>query len=358
MGVPMRSLSLFVICLLLTLSCNTERLFDNNGVTVGDLSTNLQTAAQGFTPDSLVFEQAAVRADPCEGLNLYTCQPVLLRLYYQLAEDLLNASQQIIASVAPFVDEAIVTATPITIPVQDGNESFSVSYTKSEGAFQVLAVDSQNVPFLYISSDGTTSTIRVDIASLADDATASGTFESTFDYTNANTWSLHVLMADSACNNDDPRAPERIKLVVDKANGLWTGKAQLYNPAWLKEAPTCVDWDTALAAESMNIFTEFVGDNTAAKANVYFMTREVIDFAENNDNDAAYGLAALCQTFGGCAPEVTNPFCNLSTDLTALWNDDCSAVSTNVGAADFGPFSDWSPPAQFYQDEVTLPSSL
>lgn len=359
-----------VLFAVITTACggNNDGGSSTQNTTTTVVSNNLQNISNNFTPSSLDYSSSINKpntfmyqksnGDPCEGLDLFACQPVLLRLYLDMGQMFLDSAREIVSEIGTNIGDVPDGGSGTA---SEGDETIDYSKTSSTD-FSILMKKSGS-PAGYVDVNGNQYTILLDLANMPDDSGNSdmqtGKVEIDVTYTDDATWSITVFIAGMACQANDPRAPERVSIQISRANGLWTGKAMLYNGRWFSgisdtSTPSCEIAESD--AISMNMYTDFVGNNTASKVSVYMMSRTKSDLSDITD----FGMDNLSTNFG--IPFDTsnygNPFCNSASDLTALWDNDCSSIDTTVGAASYGASSDWIVPSIFYQQTITIPTAL
>ncbi|OGQ49823.1 MAG: hypothetical protein A3I09_01605 [Deltaproteobacteria bacterium RIFCSPLOWO2_02_FULL_47_10] len=348
-----------IIAFSLTLAhCGTTTSSSGGTTTTSTVTTNLETVQSDLAPDSLNYTQNSAAAsvskagdsgNPCaEAADLFDCQPILLQLYMNLAKNVLDAVTSIISGVGTAMGE-----------VENGGSgtatwgTSSVQYSKTTDTDYSIILSANSTPIGYVDVNSNIYTVQMDLDNISSENTGGnvGKIQATVTYTDANTWSVAFLLTGMACSESDVAAPERIQIKVDKANGLWAGKAMLYGPRWYGNN-TCSTEPTD--ATSMNFYTDFVGNDAAAKASVYMMQRN----KNSLDDIANYGMDAIGDGFGGNTSAYVNPFCNPAGTLDALWGNNCSAINATVSAADYSASSNWVTPYDFYQLAITIPSSL
>lgn len=329
--------------------------------TTSTVTSNIQTVQNDMAPDSLNYTQNAAASvsaakvgssgNPCENAaDLFDCQPILLQLYMQIAQGMVGAVRTII--------DGVGTAMGTVADGSSGSATWgttSVQYSKTTSTdYSILVLGTGSTPVGYVDVSSNVYTVKMDLSNIDDDGGNSGQIQATITYTDANTWSIVFFLTGMACSESDVAAPERIHIQVAKAGGLWIGKAMLYNPRWYGNGLTCST--TPTDGTSMNFYTDFVGDDTAAKAKVYMMQRN----KSSLDDIASYGMDSIGSNFGGGSgvSAYANPFCNPAGTLDALWINDCTSRDAAVGAAAFGASTDWITPYNFYQLSITIPSSL
>ncbi len=346
---------------------------------VPTLVTSLEAVSAKFAPKSLTYDlgnnshldshwsfdsrvkllqsEARESSDPCAavGNDLFACQPVLLRLYIALSKTFFDMGTTVIDQVGTQMG-AIADGASGTVNIENHQK---VVYSKTDSThFTLLLKDSADASMGYIKVDGTSINIKMNIGGI--DSTQAGTMLGlTMTYTDANNWTVDSTLTGMTCNPDDPRAPKSIWVHIAKADALWKGKAIIYNPIWLDNNPTC---STAEADNiSMNFYTNFVGNDTAAKAGVFLIQRNVTSLASID----TYAMSRICDNYMTCnagtaatVAAFTNPFCNPQATNTATWGDDCTSTAAAVGAADYGLASDWIVPSVFATTTVTIPDSI
>ena len=331
---------------------------DDTGTTTSTVSGNLETINEDFTPNSLALEGGAGSlvvkrqeegGDPCaDADDLYDCQATLLRLYLDMARDFVSMTQTVVEEIGTALgDLPDGSAGTVTEGAQ------TIHYSKTSATrFSILIEES--APAAYFDINEGTYTLRFDLDNFSDSEGNAGQLDTTVSFTDDENWSVVLFLAGMDCDDSDPRAPERIHIRVTRAGTLWTGKAMFYSGRWLADPVSCdleEEDDT-----SMNFYTDFIANDTAARASVYMMSRTKDDLSDIED----FGMDQLGDNFS--IPDDTtpyvNPFCNPATTLDALWGDDCSSLDTALAAADYGPATDWILPSEFYLLDVTIPSSL
>lgn len=368
------SFGVIMLCVLGIVSCSGsgDSSADSSSSEVTD---NLQTVRDGLVPASLDYAQNSASissaeslilhareagGDPCEAVDgdLFACQPVLLQLYMDMAKDFLDLVLDLVTETNSAI-EAAADGESGSFEIEDDGIAVAYSKTSATDYSLLLTVDDESIGYVDVNS--TQYTLQMDLTAIADVGDeAPESFEIVVNYTDDNTWNMVAFMTALPCDDDDARAPERFRLVIDKTDGLWAGKAMLYNGVWLygmaegEGNPTC---DTEASDElAISFYTDFVGNDTATKASVYLMPRTL----DTLDGIADYGMDNMDENFGASfdSSEYANPFCNEAGTLIATWDDDCSAVDATIGSAEFGSASDWVIPSEFYLDEITLPESL
>ncbi|MBF0363006.1 MAG: hypothetical protein HQK49_18445 [Oligoflexia bacterium] len=321
-------------------------------------------------------------SDPCTGYSYMGCQPVLLRLYMNMAKTFMRVTRLILNKMGEKMG-SIADGASGTLTLAD---SSTLTYSKIDtNNFSVLLKDANGNPSVYLtlvngvvtlktSLQYVPSTIRTSMG--ADAPTTNEKIQVTLNYTDSNNWTLDSRIAGMACTADDIGAPNVIVIKVNKSNGVWSGKAMLNSPRWngISSSYTCDT--TPTNSTSVCIYTDFVANNTAAKANVYMLARNETTISSNYiinkwcDNYAStlYGgntvnctnLFKNSSTGAGTSTDYVSPFCMnpVSGVPVASWNNNCSSLDTTISGTEFGANSDWIAPADIYSLDITIPASL
>jgi hypothetical protein len=278
--------------------------------------------------------------------------------------------------------------------IQDGDSKAGVviddyttiDYIKSAATQYSILAKAGADSYFYFNSNNTSYSLQIDFSKIpaakrAASDPSQGKVTVTLNYTDNSHWTLSLLASDFACNESDPKAPEKIKIVMHKNDSTWSGKAMLQNSRSMKgntEAEPVSCTTTASDDNSSSTYTEFVGDHTATKASVYLMKRN-ITATTSTDYAASYALNNLCASYyanfsflnaGVCESTLatllgepmstyTNPFCNVRGTNLGVWNSNCSSTSTAVSSASFDDSEvTWVSPAALYAESITLPVSV
>lgn len=350
-----RSFFRFVCCMLVVgfflYACSSKKTSTTGAESV---DANLTAVSGKFLPSSLSYSatRTQILRNPCAGLDVFACQPILLRLYVSLAKTMFDATRSVFSGVKDEVDSYADNTT--ATGTADGF-TFEGSKTDSD-TFKVLLLKNTK-PAVYIEVDGSTYTMKGDITALGQ---GTGKMEVQVTFTDENTWKVDAWVTEMGCSSTDPRAPDIIRVLMDKTESLWKGKATFYSPRWVATDPTCND--TPTDANGILFYTDFVGNNDAAKANVYTLLRN------KTTVDTSFPLNEICPdiitsgTQANCMgvniSSYINPFCNPTSTNNALWNNSCTSHSSAVSSATFGPESDWVVPSKFYIKTVSLPTTI
>ncbi len=339
----------------------------SGNTTTTAVSNNLQSISSNFLPSSLDYSSGVNKPhtflsqnseDPCVGLDLFACQPILLKLYLNMGQMFLDNAREIISEIGSNIGD-IPNGSSGT--VTDGNET--IGYSKASSTDFSILMKNNGSPAGYVDVNGDQYKIQLNLANMSDDNSngeeETGKLDIEVSYTNDQTWTITIFIAGTSCQESDARAPERVRIQISRAGELWTGKAMLYNGRWFSgisdsSTPSCGIAESD--EKSMNMYTDFVGNNIASKASVYMMSRTKSDLSDI----ANFGMDSLSTNFGISfnTSAYGNPFCNSTSDLIALWGDDCSSLDATVSSASYGSSSDWIAPNMFYQQIITLPTAL
>ncbi|MBI2083482.1 MAG: hypothetical protein HYT76_07920 [Deltaproteobacteria bacterium] len=323
-----------------------------------DVATNLETISNGFTPDSLETKASAalsaltknVGDDPCaDAADLYDCQPILLRMYIDMAQQFLDMTKTIVSEIGSGLGS-----------LSDGSsgtetlEGQTVHYSKESASHFSLLLEGTGGSAAYFDVNETVYTLKMDLDKLEEAGDASGKLEIVVTYEGEKSWSIVIFISGMDCDSSDPRAPERIHIRVARTEDFWKGKAMFYNGRWKADNVSCSTSESDALA--INFYTDFVANDVAAKASVYLLPRTKSDLSDIED----FGMDRFPINFStkDKTSNYKNSFCNPTSTLDAVWDNDCSSLDAAVGSADYGPATDWIVPSEFYLETTTLPESL
>lgn len=329
-----------------------------SSTTTSDTVSDLEAVSAGFTPASLENgnETGSISvkqggSDPCATADdLYDCQPILLRVYLDLARTFIDLTKTVIEEVGEGIGD--LPDGSIGAVVVEGQ---TINYSKTSDSLYSILIEENEQPAAFFEVNGSASTLKLDLDNLSDAGGQEGQVDVALTYTDAENWSVVIFVAGMECDASDPRAPERIHVRVARSGGVWTGKAMFYNGRWLADDDiSCSTTETD--ALSMNFYTDFVGNDTAARASVYMLSRSKSDLSDIED----FSMARFAENFGSLddTTAYSNPFCNPAETLEAVWDDDCSSLDATLSATAYGSADDWIVPSEFYQTTITLPTSL
>ena len=350
------------------------------------LAGNLKAIDDEFVPESISDETPEVLAklsgvqgkaqddDICGDLDLMECQPRLLRFYVRTARVMFGFSHLIVRDVARGLGQ-LPNGSSGTMHIEKDN--VTIQYNKISFLDFELLLKQGERPVGYIKVEEGHYNLRFDIAVLEQDNPQSkgGKISVDVTFTDRQNWQTEITVTDTLCDVTDPDDPEAAYLRVGRDSGLWKGVTMFYHGATASfEDVTCDS--TSTDDTSMVIYTDFVANRRAAKAAMYFMKRNETSTA-NIGNFGLDGFCGhypdLCQALGeaeGLPSETagqqiaahlanfSNPYCAQRGSRDITWNDDCSAVSSEVSAAPLQDGSDFMTPSQFYQHSVPIPENL
>lgn len=279
---------------------------------------------------------------PCMGLSFLDCQPVLVKLYLSIA-------RQMVSRLA-----GVVKGSAIVVKIADSNRG-ELKPTDGKWTHIDYRVSSPN-DMEFVFSDVTGKALHLtlldkkysmEVRSDNDSSGPAGFHTITVEYSDAETWTADIRIQ-SECQITDPQAPGVIGIRVNKAAGIWQGKAMMYSPHW----PSGSCQDPVVTESAIGIYTDFVGEPLFTTASLYMIPTDVSSL--NADNINNYGIPKLCtnfptlcnggSAFGSSIPD--NPFCS-RPDGTHVWGSSCkeSQVS-NVAKGVYGPQDHWWAPAE------------
>lgn len=360
--------------------------------------SKLSTVESGLVPSSMTYTSSSADpryntdannlpgvekedSNPCTGYSFMGCQPVLLRMYMNMTKTFMRLTRLILNKVGA---EMGTVADGTAATTETLSDSSTLIYSKTDtNNFSVLLKDPNGVPALYLSLASGVITLKTSLqyvptvirSALGGEApTSNEKIQVTLNYTDSDNWTVDSRVVGLACEAGDVAAPSTIIIKVAKSNGIWTGKAMMYHPRWVGSSLTCSTTPSDTIATC--IYSDFVANNSAAKANVYMLARNVAAISSTysierwctNYTTSLYGgSSTTCtdlyknSTTGlGSAADYTSPFCMdpSSGSPVATWNSTCSTLNSTVSASEFGSSSDWIVPSSIYSEEVTIPSSL
>lgn len=385
---------LIMLTILMSTSCNKKKDDTSQepaytGVAAVAL-TNINEVQNNYAPESMHTTTATTSmitplvTDFCEGKNFYACQPKLVKLYMAIGKSYLNLMKSFLAGFSKGLSN-----------IQDGdtnsgvaiNDRTTIAYSKTSATQYSIIAKAGGASYFYFSSVGSTYTLQIDFSKIpaADKSAtdpAQGKVSVTLNYTDSSHWTLNLYAYDFACDANDPKAPEKIKIVIHKNDTLWNGKAMLANSRSMKgdatNNPVTCTSDSTNIANSSNFYTEFIGDSSATKASVYLMKRDV-SLSTSADYAANYSLNNLCANYyanfstntevackvalavdlGEPMSTYENPFCNLRGTNSASWGNTCSATSTAVSNTSFEDTEvPWIAPSVLDTTVILLPTSI
>lgn len=349
-------------------SCTKKKDDDSADTTnfTTDTIAKISTVSSDFAPGSLDAGASGssvetFNSNPCTGTNgLIDCQPNLLKLYLSVSKQQLDMLTTIVSSVGSQLGHLADGASGST-----SGDSLNIQYSKTDSDTWSLTLvnASTSQTAAYISVDGGLYTLELNFANMPAEPNTptQGSYSSVISYTDANTWSITSTMLDSECQSDDVRAPQNVSIVMSKADGLWKGKAMLYHPRWASFSPDPTCSTTPTDAIGLNMYSDFVGDGTVAKMNVYMLkrTRAANEITSHPLSDICTEYPSICSSgnIGSETPtSYPNSVCVEASTGDSNWNSSCSSISGGaaVSSASFGASSDWVAPSSFYNMSITV----
>ncbi len=339
--------------------------FIPTSMATSSVSASIQGSADGS------FSSESGSEDPCEGTDLFGCQPRLVKLYLSLTKEMFDGSIDMLEELSDGLGQIEDGASGVELV-----DNKTLHYSKTSSTIWSLLFEGDSGVFVDIAANDGVYTIKLDMAKMPPEDNVDGDqvqLEIEVDYTSDTIWGVQLTMIDPECNPDDPQAPQKIRILMDRNAAIYTGKAMLYSPRWAyfsEGEPTCAS--AADDARGMNLYTDFVANNTAAKVKVHMMKRTVSDvsnldpYAMNNMCNSYFGEvgaadAAACVTaFLGEGWDLTsypNPFCTTGPN-DVDWGTNCVGTADNIAIHEYGSADDWMPPSTFYQYNITFRSSL
>lgn len=358
---PTKSSVGFAIFLALTLNCSKTTTTTG----LSKVSENLTAVASGYNPSSLTYSSSSTSLQdggPCGNLSLFACQPVLLRVYIAISKQMFEMTQTIVSGVQSHFDALADGSSGTGMEVASGT---TIDYNKTSASKFKVLIKQSGTPAMYLDVDSDTYVLTADIGAMSG-GESSGAIKNTISFTDSTHWTANIQIAGQACNSNDTRAPRGIQVTLERSADIWNVLAQLYFPSWLEGltsggSPTCAT--TATSSNSIVMYTQAVGDNTAAKAGVYIMKTNVALASLSS-----YPLSSLCENYfsgisgvscssgGLVTSSYPNTYCNKTENLTAEWNNSCASYSTAVSSATLP--SNFTEPSVLAATTFTVPSSI
>src|SRR3989338_4649452 len=148
------SISVLLIAVFCLLSCSTEQ--PTTGMS--QVSTNLVAVASGYNPSSLDYSDSrqvtgGLERNPCAGLTLFSCQPVLLKVYLAISKRMFSTVQEIVAGVTEKFD-ALPDGSEGT-DLEVGTDT-TIDYRKTSGTEFVVLVKVAGEPAVHLDINANT----------------------------------------------------------------------------------------------------------------------------------------------------------------------------------------------------------
>lgn len=369
-----------LICSSMFISCakKEDAAKTTDVVNATTIAANIAAVQTDMIPES--FKNAsksrfAARSgdnDPCDevsdeyqGLDrLFACQPILLRIYLSIAQQLTGMAAQLAGHLAGFINQ-VPDGSSNSFTDEDNNQMvFHIN--KTDALNYALLVENNSHPAMYINiTDGNQYDLRFSLAHMPDAAGETGEVEVKINYQGLSSYDIKFAFVGQDCDANDVQAPQNIQVAIDKLGAIWVGGAHLYLPRWWGGTTTLTCASTPTSSTQVSLVTRFVGNDVAAKAEVALMKNSVT--AINDDTMADYPLNDFFNIFeipgvacGGTCPALTdfaNPFCSLGASNTGEWNNNCSTFDAGVASGNFLN-NNLIAPVDFPTYQVTIPTSL
>jgi hypothetical protein len=336
-------------------------------------SEEISEIDQQFLPESLKeSETALLEGNPCaDSDGFFDCQPELLKVYLGIAKgmtEVLVDMTEFTTTFASYLNPGAVGTYDIPEEEQDGIASIEYDF-QSINDYKVRLLDANGDAVIYMhgtrDADGqgtyemylnATTLEGMELSAAQEDSLVRFYAE----YLGADEMSVDVSIINMACEDDDIRAPGKMRIVVDKSDEIWTGKTMMYHPRFGgSDQDDCsleVNEDTEL---SMN--TEFVGGEDNATAALY-MAPTTVDSAD--DLEESYNISDFCTNFpASCSSGMgfgdpnpvssyLNPYCIESGETT--WNIECE----DYPESEFMNDSRWILPKEMSTYTFEMPNSF
>lgn len=328
-------------------------------------SENVGAVSDNMVPGSLAVDtssELALAGNPCEDTEgFFDCQPVLLKLYLSIVQDMVDSTAQILGKSEEYVSKLSVGA--------EGEEAVSgskflakIEYKVSSAEEYTLLLHSKKGSFVYLDVDKSEKVKTYDLyfnAANAPDSDQAGVVHATIEFESKTSFTADVSMTGMKCNDDDVRAPNKIRIKVTRDDDVWNGKAMLYHPRFQSSDDDTCDLEISDATE-MLMYTDFAGNDDNSSGSLYLLPSNVDDV----DNITDYPASSFCSNFSSSCSggkgfgdpnpvsSYGNPFCATSDD--AQWNADCSDVTTD----DYSAKSMWITPEAMADFTNTFPSKI
>ena len=363
---------LLVICSLLLVSCG-EGSTDAQQVSVVDfLSTNNETAANinviaaNLQPESLVIDPGA-SDNPCVSSDgVFDCQPALLKLYVDLAKQMVDLIEQVVTDISTdLVNANINPGDSGAVTVTSNGETLLIYYSvTSFSNYQILIKNYLDVSISHVTVNSSNINVVTDLALLTG-SQASGILDVKINYTDQSNFDVDVALVDIDCDPVDVHAPQNMLIKIGNSAGVLKGKAMMYLPRWLfsdLNPLTCADEPTV--ASKATLYTDFVGDVSNTSAAIFIMPTTVSVIADIPN----YPGSSFCTNFpawclagfglGDVNPvsSYANNFCITNTNAT--WNMACNSSVTDIATPNYSASSNWISPADFASLVATVPNNL
>lgn len=320
---------------------------------------NMKKVSSSLIPSSLATSTTSLELQGlCGSLDIFACQPILLKQYMGVSKTIFDATVTIVGAVNNLVSL-----------VADGGKGSQVdeatgvtySWSKTSGTeYTLLSLSKTGKPVIWLNVTNLKYEMKIDFDA-AGSADVSGQGHFTVNYVDETHWDVDVLWVGIKCNAADP-GPTILDLKNKKDGSLWTGKAMLYSPNFGKKTPSCANSTSTTAG--FVLYTDYVASASVARGSVYSIAPTVTDLSSIANYDLSKACKNYSSTLEGCsgyAEELTsykNSFCAKKDVTSPTFNSDCSTESSDLKGVSYGAATDWIAPATFVAKTVTLPTSL
>lgn len=324
-----------------------------------DVTKNIDSVTNGFVPDSLKQSSSSLAlagSDPCAGLDFFSCQPNLLKMYMKMTQDVVK----LVNDLTPKLDEYIASKEDNTKGsdaidgAKEAGDLDKIAYNKiSATDYKAVmhAKDKGDVILLSVKKEGDKVTYKFDFMmenTKSYEAKQMKRFRGEVVFTDADTYQVDFQMGDVACNSSDVGAPDFLAIAMTRDGDTWKGKSMMRSPRALAATPrTC---DTSVSGTTkLYTYTDFVANKDKATSSVYLAKETLSDVADIGD----WAAQKYCGNFpchaGGklsangvvVASTYIVPYCADTAASTASWNGAC----TNLPASGYTAASQWLLPA-------------
>ncbi len=226
-----------------------------------------------------------------ESVGFLECQPILTRLFLNVAADSMKQLAEVLKDSAEKIKDLESDAGKVELP---SDERFSAIQYKVEGETKM--------EFVFLSKEGT-AVLRVkldDKVYTLDDLTlgASDIVEDQrffkhvlVNFSDEKKWDTRVELKAVKCNPEDPQAPQNMVITMNRSDTLWEGKSNLWMPRW----PQGGCEDPITETSGISIDTDITGEKAFTTGGTYIVPLTVasLDF----ESIKQYALTKICENF-------------------------------------------------------------
>jgi hypothetical protein len=361
-------------------ACDGQPIIDTEGDGFSVTTTNLQSVEEEFVPQSITEDSGAstssVRTsssseDICEGVDIIECQPRLIRAYLLIGKSAVAITHKIVLSVARDLRNAPDNSSGV---IQVTDQNITVEYKKRSLLDYDFLVLKNGVPAGRVSANPQLFNIQFDLNIVDADKADSrgGKIDVQVQFTDRKHWNSIVTVTGTECNPLKPDDPTNGRIAVTRTGEIWTAQAMFYNGIAADYSGTKSCATPATDATGLVFYNDVVADHQAAKAALYMMKRTETSTA-NIEN---FGLPGICSSYADLCQAIAtalgvtttdlnthlgtlgNPWCVKRGSREVSFNNDCSALSSEVAATPFLPNGSWMSPYDFYRLDITIPEHL